>query len=231
MSRIIKALALSLLAVLALIPAVARAEGTSPGLFTAQVAANETATGIGEQIGVATFTISGLPSMTCTTAKGTGKALTTGPSFEKITVEAVGETCHIVFLGLTKPITITSNGCAAVFTAKTTGGGFSAEEESECPPGKAVEVHVYNNAAHTETLCTYEVPPQSHGTERELVNNTAATPDDVVAKGTVSGITVKNKKPGGFCGSSENMTATAKGEITIRATDEKGQFVNASVSG
>lgn len=226
MTRTMKLLGL-VLVVSALGTSAAKAE---PALFTAAVGANETAKGVGEQIGVSTFTINGL-TMTCATANGTGKALSKGPSFEKVTIEAFGETCHVVIAGLTKPITITANGCAAVFTAKTEAGKFTADQETECPEGKGVEVHVYNKAAsHTETLCTYEVPPQSHPSEGELINK-VGTPSDIIAAGTVKNIKVKRLSgPLSICGPEES-TATAKGEITIRATNEKGEFVAAAVSG
>jgi hypothetical protein len=227
MTRTIKLLVLTL-AISALGTAAAQAE---PALFTAAVGANETAKGVGEQIGVSTFTLSNGLTMTCATAKGTGQALSKGPSFEKITIEAFGETCHVVIAGLTKPITITPNGCGGVFTAKTEAGKFTADQEFECPEGKGIEVHVYNKvASHTETLCTYEIPPQTHPSEGELINK-VGTPSDIVAAGTVKNIKVKRLSgPLSICGPEES-TATAKGEITIRATNEAGEFVNGAVSG
>lgn len=235
MTRTLKLFGLGLLVVSALSVTVANAEVSSPAVFTASVGAGETAKGVGEQIGTSEFKIGTLPPMTCATAKGSGKALSKGPSFEKVTIEAFGETCHVVLpLIGTKGITITANGCAAVFIATTTETkgvkSFTADEETECPPGKGVEVHVYNNAAHTETLCTYEIPPQNHGSEGKLENK-AGTPTDVVAAGTVKGITVKRIAGiESLCGP-QNNTATATGEITIRATSEAGVFVNGSVSG
>ncbi len=228
MTRTTKLFGLILLAVLALGPTVAKAE---PALFTASVGAAETAKGDGEQIGVSTFTLSNGLTMTCATANGTGKALSKGPSFEKVTIEAFGETCHVVIAGLTKSITITANGCGIIFTAKTEAGKFTGDQETECPKGKGVEVHVYNSkTAHTETLCTYEIPPQSHPSQGELINK-AGTPSDVLATGTVSGIVMKKLFGApAICGGEES-TAVAKGEITIRATNEAGEFVNAAVSG
>jgi len=235
MTRNLKALVLALVASLALSAAIASTASASPALFTAAVSAEELTETVGEQIGTDTFTIPGLPAFTCTTVKehsfpeegGVHKKGSSAPN-STITPEYMG--CHIVLLGVTKPLTITLNGCTYTTTAtkNTSGFAFSVDVSINCPEKKQIELHVYNNAGHTETLCTYDIGPQAINNQIELTN-IAGSPDDV--RGHMSAtLAATNTTVGGVCGSNASLTCTYKGSHTLRATNALKNFVNTTIS-
>ena len=230
MTRISKALGVLLLTMLVstATAAIARGEVSSPAEFTTDPGPFFDA----EQVGTNTLTVVGLPAFTCGSLTAAGQGVTEGPNPEKITLSPTYGTCHVVLLGLTKPITITTNGCAFVLTATTTEikgvKTFTAHTDIECPTEKQIEIHVYNNAGHTELLCTYDIKAQTNLTEITLTNNEAAIPNDLDADFNVSGIAVQNTKTGGVCGTQANTTATYKGTQTIRAT---AGYFSAEVTG
>lgn len=209
----------------------AAADGNSPAVFTASVGATETARGDGEQITPAIFTINGL-SVTCSTVTGTGEALELGPEFSKIRAVPTFSGCHIVVFGITKLVTVTTNGCSYVSEAQTTeSGAFTANVTVECPKLKSIEVHVYNSAtSETQTLCTYDVIPQGPLVPEGTLTNHEGAPNDIVVNASVQ-TTVRNTIRSSICGQNETETSVTKGEGTIRGTNESGQFVNVAVSG
>jgi hypothetical protein len=247
MIRNLKALAVALMAAFAMSLVIASAApakdlGTHSGLFTANVTAGETAVGVGEQIGTAQMAITGLPPVTCSTVKGTGKALTKGPSTTEVTIETTYEGCHIVLAGLTKAVTVTMNGCAYVSDAKTTTtentpSGISFDRTAtvtvECPQNKQIELHVYAKATqpHSEILCTYDIGAQGPLSGITLTNkiNTPTAVNDIEIEGAVSTV-LTNTIKSAICGQSANPTGITSGKGTLRATNEIGQFVDASVS-
>jgi len=214
MTRISKVLGVLLLALLvsSTTTAIASGEVSSPAEFTIQPVFTA------EQVGTNSLTIAGLPQFTCGSVTARGSGPTEGYSSETLTLAPTYGTCHIVLLGITKPVTITTNGCAFVFTATTTETkgvkAFTAHTNIECPTEKQIEIHVYNNVGHTEVICTYDIKAQTNLTEITLTNNEAAIPNDLNADFNVSGIAVQTTIPGGVCGN--GTTATYKGTQTIQ---------------
>lgn len=210
----------------------AAAEETLPAVFTANVGAGETAKGDGSQIGTALFTIPGLPAVTCTTVSGHGEALELGPEFKKLRAFPEFSGCHVVLAGLTKLVTVTTNGCSSLSEAATTESGeFTANVTVECPVGKKIEIHVYGGASsETSTLCTYDISPQGPLTPKGTITNKTGTPNDVEIEASVE-TQVTNTIQGGVCGSGGTVTATSSGKGTVRGTNEFGEFVNVSISG
>jgi len=236
MTRNLKALAFALVASLALSAAIASTASAEKALFTAAVAAGEQAETIGEQIGLDQLTIGGLPPMTCTTANERsfpeeGGVHKKGPSAPNSTITPEYSGCHIVLVGVTKPFTITLNGCTYTTTAtkNTAGLPFSVDVSIKCPEKKQIELHVYNNAAHTETLCTYDIGPQEINNQIQLTNIEGGGPDDVVGHMSAT-LTATNTTVGGVCGSNGVMTCIYKGTHTLRATNAVKSFVNTTIS-
>ena len=226
MTRKLKILGIALGAVLALNAVAASTASAENGRFTAAVGSEVLSQIHGEQIGTDTFTISGLPSLTCTTAKETGFLEEGGvhkkgseSTWATFTPEYAG--CHIVFLGITKSITVTVNNCIIRFQVLIP---FGISFTIECK----IEIHIYNNPAHTELLCTYDVEKQTVNNQITPTNQ-AGTPDDILAHINAT-VNVTNTTTGGLCGSTTNTTGVYKGTHTLRATNATSSFVNTTVS-
>ena len=257
MTHKLKILGLALVAVFAMsavVSSVASATVTSPGLFTFSVGANEQATIGAEQIGVGLMTINGL-AITCGTVTGTGHPVktkaapeadvveknTVGPSSTDVTLAGTfgPNNCHVVIAGLTKTITVTTNGCAGILDAKKTVTGgvttFTGLFTVECPVGKKVEVHIYSTAAtEVGTNCTYDieaVPANTTLPGIELTNkvNQPTSVNDIVGDGKLN-LTVNNTIKSALCGQNATEVLVAEGQSTVRATNALGAFVDASVS-
>ncbi len=258
MIRKLKALGLALMAVFAIgavASSTASAEVTSPGLFTFNVGANELAEIHAEQVGISTITVNNR-SITCTTVTFTGNPVKTkaspnqdevegntkGPQSTDITLTPTfgPSNCHDVIAGLTKTVTITTNGCAFVLDAKTTVTGVVTSNTAlttvECPVTKKIEVHVYSTAGtEVGTTCTYDIEAKAANITRPgiiLDNkvNTRVSPNDILATATVEGLEVNNTIVSAVCGPNSTENIVFHGEITIRATNEAHQFVDTSVS-
>ncbi len=259
MIRKLKALGLALVAVFAVgavASSVASAEVTKAGLFTFNVGANEQAEIHAEQVGatVNTFTMNGL-ALTCGTVNLTGNPVKTkaspnqdevegntkGPQSTDITLTPTfgPNNCHMVVAGLTKTVTVTTNGCAFVLDAKTTETkgvvSNTALTTVECPAGKKIEIHLYSTAAtETTTTCTYDIDPAANTTVPGItLDNKVNTPtaaNDILATVKLEGITLNNTIVNAVCGPNATEKITYEGEITIRATNAVSEFVDASVS-
>ena len=256
MIRNLKALGLALVAMFAMsavAASVASAETTNPGLFTAKVGATELAKIDAEQEGTNLFTLNGL-ALTCGTVTLSGNPVKTkaaapdevettlkGPEFTDVTLSPIfgPNNCHVVIAGLTKTITITTNGCAFVLDSKTTvtktGFDNTALTTVECPTGKKIEIHVYSEkAGEVSTTCTYDIEAIAANTTVPgitLTNkiNTPASADDITADINVF-ITINNTIKSAVCGQNAIEKTTYHGEVTIQATNEAGKLVDFSAS-
>jgi len=237
--RNLKVLGLALVASFALSAVVASAASAETAHFTVEgIGVGQTAGAAGGQVGTNTFTVNGL-ALQCTTATVTGKALSTGPEPSTVTLEPKYEGCKVLVAGLTKLVTVTTNGCAYIFqaTKKTPVGApkpFSADLTIECPktgPEK-IEIHVYSTASSEgTTTCTYDVTPHQTITGLiELTNEPAATPDDILAHINVS-FPVHNTFPGvSVCGPNPIETATYHGTFTLQGLSAGGVPVHTTIS-
>ena len=238
----LKALGLALVAVFALSAVAASAASANPALFTAEVGAGETAGIDGGQTSAFgnTFSIGGKP-WSCEEAALVGEALTAGPASTEATLTPQYRNCHVIIAGLTFPITITVNGCHYKFnatkeTTDTEGNPtpFSADLTIECNnAGEQIEIHVYASKAKHEAdepLCTYDIKPQGPINNHIQLTNNAGGPNDVVAHITNLPVVLHNTKPSTICSNETEPVSLYNGEDTLRATDEQGSLVNASVS-
>ncbi len=79
---------------------------------------------------------------------------------ESFTLTPTYEECEDTSNG--KDVTITLNGCTftprvVAVTSKTDAHGII---DIACPAGKVIEIHFYNDKAHTKSWCTVTIPPQ-----------------------------------------------------------------------
>ena len=255
-----KVFGLALMAVLALSAVAAStasaAEETKPGLFTfgglskdtetAKIDVEQTAEGKDK------FTFKNGLALTCKKVRATGEPIKTKASPEEdvangstpgtestdVTLKPTYEGCKTTIAGLTRPVTVTVNECAFIFDAKTTTTVDNSIDHTalttiECPTGKKIEIHIYEKEPHSTVVCTYDIGPQNTLSGITLDNkvNTPTSANDVLATINVPNIVVENTTPGtSVCTATNPTTATYTGEETIRATNEKGEFVDASVS-
>lgn len=241
MMRILKTFGLTLGAVLALgagLTSMASAEsiGQETAAFTSNLGAAETGKLDAEQTvsGKDRFTVNGL-SLTCMTAKLNGIAPEPGPSVHTFNATPTYEECHVVIAGLTKLVTVTTNGCEYQFHAVTTLTKNTATSSDPavtvtliCPVGQKLEIHVYTKAAsEAETQCTYDVTPGDLGTI--VFDNVAGSPDHLLATPNLT-FNVHNTIKSAVCGPNEIESSKYTGEDTVRATSEAGGFVNLTIS-
>jgi hypothetical protein len=90
-----------------------------------------------------------------------------------------------------------------------------------CPKGKVVEIlglESENGSEEGETICSFDVAPQSELSTVEF-ENTEASPEDVLVKESLSGISYTATGPPLLCGSS-GSNGKINAEKTLTATNE-----------
>jgi len=230
MIRILKVMGLAMVAALALSGLVsATASATDQGFITAG-SAGSPATIDGEQTTLNIFNRTGR-EISCEVAKFGSSSSVPGSATE-LTLVPTYEKCKAVVLGVPLPATVTMNGCDYKFTITkdTNPTTFTALPHVECPAGQAIEIHVYNDEAHTSLKCTYVVPAQTPAGHIHL-ENVAGTPNDVKGTITVSGVT-STRTSGTLtnCGAASDTAASLSGGATLRATNAANEFIAGSVS-
>lgn len=168
MSHKLRALSLVVLAVLG-ISAVA-ATAAQGATFTA---ASYPAFIHAEQTSEHVLTYAGR-SFTCQKATFTGGELKEAGHTVSVTPEYSG--CRSIILGNTLPATVTHNECKFDITIAST-TPTAAEVHLLCPANKAIELHVYPDATHSTSVCTYRIPPQT--VTGITYENMAGVPSDV----------------------------------------------------
>lgn len=205
--------------------AVSRASAETTGFNSEGVQAGESAYVQSGQIGTDTLTL-GSRVLSCTTAKAVGRALEAGPEPSEVTLEPTYEGCQVVFLGITKPATVTTNGCAYRLSAtkNTAETALSADLRLECPEEgpKQIELHTYNDEAHTETLCTYDIEPQSVENQIQLTEEGSDTIEHLNL-----GLVAVNTNLSFVCSNEEEPTMVYEGEDTLQLTSHSGSFTAA----
>jgi hypothetical protein len=135
----------------------------------------------------------------------------------------------VAFNPASHPITVTMNGCDYVLHIGVTTGGvagtYGATVDIVCPPNKVIEVHVYNNAAHTELLCTIKVKGQN-GLAGAHVTNTAGT-GTFDLTGLILGIHLERE---GLCLLDGKGSTTTAGELDIDLNVKSSSGVGVSVT-
>jgi hypothetical protein len=128
------------------------------------------------------------------------------------------------------PATVTMNGCDYVLHLGVTTGGvagtYGATVDIVCPAGKVIEVHVYNNVAHTELLCTIKVKGGQNGLAGAHATNTAGTGTFDIS-GLILGIHVERE---GLCLLDGKGSTTANGEFDIDVNVKSSAGVGVSIT-
>ena len=223
MSRNLKALGLSLIAVLALSAVVASAAQAN-NVTAAKYTASLTGKDLGKKAGeYARLTIgNGARFVECEEATLTASL---AKAETVITVTPVYNKCFANGL-TTVPATVTTNECDFVLeaTSKTTG-----RASVKCPTGKQIEVHVYENAAaHTAktSLCTYDISDKIVSEKKQNQNLEKITiekgseggVEDITLKLAISNIAINSTiGAAGVCGvkGPAETTGTLNGNVTV----------------
>jgi hypothetical protein len=222
MTRNLKVLGLALVAVFAFAAISASGASAETKIQAAWTATpDETVNITGFQVeGQYKFQLGGTGTTECdvdfdghTPGKTTSLAMT--PTYSK---------CQTTVFGISRPTTVTHNGCYLTLTVHTFDDAIGAGQiHLLCPEGKKIEIHVFNDAAHTEVRCTYTFEPQTIGEGISYANMS-----EIGLKKTVTLFTssapLKAKKSSGTllqCGGSE-FTANATGKTEIFAANSAG---------
>jgi hypothetical protein len=226
MSRILRALGLSLGAMAALVALMAPAAHAETGALTAE---KYPAFITGEQGAGASFDFGPGPFRTVACATSDLNATINGPA-DPVTFKPVYANCTSEPGGF--PATVTTNGCdyrIGVSKPNTTGVAMPTTGRMQaslfCPAGAQLEVHVYQNAAmHAANVstCTYDVGPQGPVPGGIYHNTPGAIPSDVLAtvNATFNGLSTIG--PAFICGGGafENIPATVTGNYTLRGYED-----------
>jgi hypothetical protein len=234
MTRNLKALGLALVAVFAFAAISASAASAETKIHGAlQTTPDGTANLVGTEVGGDhVFNVGGgIGSISCTNSEFHGHIAgkTTSP-----TITPTYTNCTFTLLGIPRPATVTLNGCQYTLTthAFVDDNNGSGQIHVICPEGKKIEIHVFNNAAHTELRCTYAVEPQTidTGNSFENMQNTGPGGTDTVTT-IAKNAPAKTKKLSGTilqCGGSE-FDSSYTGTVETHATNAEGKPVDLEV--
>jgi hypothetical protein len=217
MSRIHKVITLAVSA-MALFAVTASAAHAETGALTA---AEYPAIITGQQGAGALFDI-GNRNVECATSDLNGTIF--GPS-DPVTLVPIYANC-VSNPGAT-PVTITTNGCDYLFgvsrpgttgTPATTG---KLQAWLNCPAGKQLEIHVYQNAAQhaaNVSTCTYDIPSQGPVPGGIYHNTPGAVPPDILATVNATFNALNTIGPAFICGGEafQNIPITLTGNYTLR---------------
>jgi hypothetical protein len=224
MSRILRALGLSLGAMAALVALMAPAAHAETGALTA---GEYPALITGQQGPGGAFDI-GARNVECITSDLNG---TIGAAADPVTLKPLYANCISNPGAL--PVTITANGCDYSFGVSKPGTTLIENPTTgrlqvslNCPAGKQLEIHIYENAVkHGENIstCTYDVPSQGP-VPAGIYHNVAGAPNDVVATVNAPLNAFSTIGPAAICGANafENLPIKLTGNYTLRGYQDFG---------
>jgi hypothetical protein len=228
MTRNLKALGLTVVAVLAIsamVASAAQADQFTTSVYPSNIKGAQTTTH--------SFVIGGNRTLTCDEAIFSG-ALSEASS--SITINATygsaGTACHVILLENTFDATVIMNSCDFLLTEPTAAETKGTMHILCSTPGNSIEIHVYNghNVAHTEAnqICRYSIAPQTPGGSLQYTN-TATVPKTVTKHAALSGIALTRKFGTlAACGAA-SLTATYSGDTLLKAFNEEGTQINLDV--
>lgn len=234
MTRILKALGLTLGAMASMVAIAAPGAHAATGTLTAGAAP---AIVTGNQVVGPTFDIGmgPLKVVSCGTADLNG---TIPGAADPVTLTPIYAGC--VSEPGAMPVTVTLNGCDYSFgvsqpgTTQQPAGTGKLEVWIVCPAGQQIQIHVYENAfthAANMPLCTYDIAGQGP-VPAGIYHNVAGAPGDVLA--TVKAqFTAKRTGPEMMCGGGgmlQHLPITLTGNYTLRAYQDAGGAEGAQVA-
>lgn len=206
--RCLKTLSLVLVLLLALGAMATSASAALPSEFTSDGSVKVTGIGTGEA-----FTFEAGQKVACHGEHTIGKLGITpqgffnpGTGLTTLTDQAHYKECVATVGATSLPGTTTTNGCDFVLrigetTAETTEYGVTTDIVCE-KAGEAIETHVYQNATHATSVCTYKIGPQTGLTGLDLKEASGGT---LQLKGEVTGIAAS--RTGIVCGGTKETKA------------------------
>jgi hypothetical protein len=230
MTRLLKALGIAMSA-MALFAVMAASANAATGLLTA---AEYPAFITGQQGAGGTFDI-GARNVECATSDLNSTIV--GPT-DPVTLKPIYANC--VSQPGALPVTITTNGCdyslgvskpgTTEIEPPTTG---RLQVGLNCPAGKALEIHIYENAArHGENIstCTYDIPSQGP-VPAGIYHNVLVAPGDVLATVNATFNALSTIGPAAFCGANafENLPIKLTGNYTLRGYQDFGFVEGAQI--
>jgi hypothetical protein len=145
--------------------------------------------------------------------------------------------------------TVTFNTCDFKYTQPVkNGANYKAQIDLSCPKGKVIEIHVYTDKNHTTSLCTITAYPVTTSEEEKEVieeelegqifeenfeEKLEGGGQVISVKGSYSAQNLTFKEDGAKCpdGNNEQDTATAAGDVIIRATNAGGKRIDMKITG
>jgi hypothetical protein len=135
----------------------------------------------------------------------------------------------VAFNPASHPMTVTMNGCDYVLHIGLTTGGvlgtYGATLDIVCPPNKVIEKHVYNDAGHTELLCTMKIKAQNGLAGAHFTNTPGTGTFDL--QGTFAKIHVERE---GLCLLDGKGNTTTSGELDTDLNIKSSAGVGVSVT-
>jgi hypothetical protein len=150
------------------------------------------------------------------------------PPVSAFTVQTLSTNCVATIGATVASATVTTNGCDGVTKIGETisAGKWGGTGEIVCPESKQIEIHAYTNSAHTSSICTVKIPPQT-GLTGGSVENIAG--GKITLGGTIKG--VKATKTGVLCGgTAETNSAEVHGDAVVSGTNKAGEATAISIS-
>ncbi len=237
MIRNLKALGLALVAVFAMsaLAASAAQAVTTDGHFTSDGKVTVTGHSASES-----FTFEAGQSVTCTAHHTIMPENVTpwGPiavpvgGLTTLTDQAHYKECVAKVGAQSLPATVTTNGCDFLFhlgetTAPLDTGTYTVTPTVKCGVNETIEVHVYQQASHATSVCTYKVGEQN--LNPGTLHSTNIAGGTVKVSGEVTGITAS--RTGVLCGGTKHTSAAIQhANTTLTGKSEAGAATEISIS-
>jgi hypothetical protein len=148
-----------------------------------------------------------------------------------ITMAPIYSSCVAKVGAASAPATVTTNGCAFVLTLgnTTTAPKYGVTMDLTCPAGKVVEMHLYQNAEHKTSICTYTFGEQL-GKTGGFAQNEGVAPRTVALGGTFTGISA-TRHNSVLCGAKlETTESKLDVHSLIQGTNKEGHETDLFIS-
>ncbi len=243
MIRNLKALGLALVAVFAMSALAASAAHavTTDGEFTSDGAVTVTGSGVEKLTFEAGQTLTCNGDHTVMPVNQTPwAAFNPGAGLTTLTDQSHYSSCTASVGAQTLPATVTTNGCDFVIhigETKVANVSYSGTADVVCGAGESIEIHVYQQASHATSVCTYKVGPQtglSGATAENITEEVEVEKEKFIVKkikvsGEVTGITAS--RTGVLCGGTKHTSAAIQhANTTLGGTNEAGKPKDISVT-
>ena len=186
---------------------------TEKGLFEAE-AYPDTFIGEPDAASPHSMVIGTMPSINCQSTRVKAAQVTAAASTIALTPELSG--CTISLLGSPKYAKFSTNSCHYAIGAPTSGPPYTDAIDIACSKeGDSISVKIYKDKAETETLCAYQMAPQSGLSSVELENLGSGDERAIDLTFKLEGIATKRTQGSALTCGKEVWTATHNGGNTL----------------